>query len=58
MKDIIFGMAVGGIIGILLYKNNKCTQEAFDKGEALLIKEIEKLENSQNQNKKNNNKAK
>ncbi|MDD4815816.1 MAG: hypothetical protein PHQ62_01580 [Clostridia bacterium] len=44
MKDILFGMAVGGILGILLYKNNDCTKEAFDKGEKMIKKELEKMD--------------
>lgn len=56
MKEIIFGMAVGGVLGILLYKNNKCTQTAFDKGEKLIMKEINKLDNQQQKNKKNSDK--
>lgn len=44
MKDILFGMAVGGIIGILLYKNNACAKQAFDKGEKMVMKELEKMD--------------
>jgi len=44
MKDILFGMAVGGVLGILLYKNNACTKQAFDKGEKMVMKEIEKMD--------------
>lgn len=44
MREILFGMAVGGVIGMLLYKNNACVQETFDKGEKMLKEEINKLD--------------
>lgn len=44
MKDILFGMAIGGVLGMLLYKNNSCVKEAFDKSEKALVEEIEKLD--------------
>ena len=54
MKEILFGMAVGGILGILLYKNNDCAKDIFDQSEKMIKKEIEKAEQaSKQQNKKN-----
>lgn len=44
MRDILFGMAIGGILGMMLYKNNQCVQETFDKGEKLLKEELEHLD--------------
>lgn len=44
MKDIIFGMAVGSVLGILLYKNNSCAKDIFDKGEKIVMEEIEKMD--------------
>lgn len=44
MKDILFGMAVGGIIGILLYKNNDCARDLFDESEKMIKREIEKAD--------------
>ena len=54
MKDIIFGMAVGGIIGILLYKNQPCAKEVFDQAEKKVMEEIEKMEKPMQKNQKNN----
>lgn len=52
MKDIIFGMAVGGVLGILLYKNNACAKQIFDDSEKMICKEIEKCDKIlKNQNK-------
>lgn len=44
MKDILFGMAVGGVLGMLLYKNSTCAKEIFDKGEEMVMQEIEKYD--------------
>ena len=56
MKDIVFGMVVGGMLGILLYKNNECTKKLFDQGEKIIVEEIEKMEKANNpvKTKKNN----
>ena len=51
MRDILFGMAVGSVLGILLYKNNTCVQESFDKGEKMIVKELNKMEQETNRNK-------
>ena len=37
-------MALGGILGMTLYKNSKCTREVFDKGEQVILNEIEKFD--------------
>lgn len=44
MKDLLIGMALGGILGMTLYKNSKCTREVFDKGEQVILNEIEKFD--------------
>lgn len=44
MKDILFGMAIGGVLGMLLYKNSACAKEFYDKGEELVMQEIEKYD--------------
>ena len=44
MRDIIFGMAVGSVLGILLYKNNQCAKQIFDEAQKTITKEIEKME--------------
>lgn len=46
MKDIIFGMAVGGVLGVLLYKNNQMAKQIFDEGQKIITKELEKMENA------------
>lgn len=46
MKEIIFGMAVGGILGILLYKNNSSAKNIFDKSEKMFMEELEKYDTS------------
>ena len=58
MRDIIFGMAVGSVLGILLYKNNQCAKQIFDEAQKTITKEIEKMEEagkSQEKSKKQNN---
>ena len=46
MKDfmMIVGFGAGLITGAMLYKYSKCTKEAVDKGEKMLMKEIDNLE--------------
>ncbi|MDD2445228.1 MAG: hypothetical protein PHX09_00185 [Clostridia bacterium] len=56
MRDILFGMAVGGILGILLYKKNDCAKEMFDKGEDFVMDEIEKVEKATKDMAKNSSK--
>ena len=60
MRDIIFGMAVGSVLGILLYKNNQCEKQIFDEAQKTITKEIEKMEdankNPDKKQKQNNNK--
>ena len=46
MRDIIFGMAVGSVLGILLYKNNQCAKQIFDEAQKTITKEIEKMESA------------
>ena len=53
MKDIVFGMVVGSMLGILLYKNNTCAKELFDSSEKIIMKEVNKME--ENSSKKNKN---
>lgn len=54
MKDIIFGMVVGSMLGILLYKNNTCTKELFDSGEKIIMKEINKMDDAVSSKKNKN----
>ena len=60
MRDIIFGMAVGSVLGVLLYKNNQCAKQIFDEAQKTITKEIEKMEeagkNQEKKQKQNNNK--
>ena len=60
MRDIIFGMAVGSVLGVLLYKNNQCAKQIFDEAQKTITKEIEKMEeagkNPDKKQKQNNNK--
>ena len=44
MREILFGIALGSVLGALLYKKNDCAKEVFDKGEEMIMKEIEKAE--------------
>lgn len=55
MKDIIFGMAVGGILGILLYKNQPCAKQVFDEAEKRIVEEIDKMDKSSAKKTKNKN---
>ena len=52
MKDIIFGMAVGSVLGVLLYKNNQCAKQIFDEAQKTITKEIEKMEENNQSSKK------
>ena len=54
MKDIIFGMVVGSMLGVLLYKNNTCAKELFDSSEKIIMKEVDKMENNMSQKKNKN----
>lgn len=54
MKDIIFGMVVGSMLGVLLYKNNTCAKELFDSSEKIIMKEVNKMENNMSQKKNKN----
>lgn len=50
MREILFGIAIGSVLGALLYKKNDCAKEVFDKGEQIIKKEIEKAERKQKTN--------
>ena len=52
MRDIIFGMAVGSVLGVLLYKNNQCAKQIFDEAQKTITKEIEKMEENNQASKK------
>ena len=54
MKDIVFGMVVGSMLGILLYKNNTCAKELFDSSEKIIMKEVNKMEESMSPKKNKN----
>jgi len=56
MKEILFGMAVGSVLGMLLYKKNECAKEMFDKGEEIIMDEIEKVEKASKNMMKNSSK--
>lgn len=51
MKEILFGMAVGSILGILLYKNNEYAKDIFDQSEKMVKKEMNKMEQNMQPNK-------
>ena len=46
MKDLVtlLGFGVGVVTGAMLYKYSKCTQEAIDKGEKMVMKEVDNME--------------
>lgn len=46
MKDVmmLLGFSMGLVTGALLYKYSPCTKQAVDKGEKVVKKEIDKLE--------------
>lgn len=54
MKDIVFGMVVGSMLGILLYKNNTCAKELFDSSEKIIMKEVNKMEENMSPKKNKN----
>lgn len=58
MKDILFGMAIGGVLGMLLYKNSSCAKQIYDKGEELIMNEIERYDIKDSQSKSSNKKSK
>jgi len=51
MREILFGVALGTVIGALLYKKNECAKDLIDQGERMVKKEIEKMEKENNKNK-------
>jgi len=54
MKDVmmLLGFSMGLVTGALLYKYSPCTKQAVDKGEKMVKKEINKLEEKAKQAKK------
>ena len=54
MKEILFGIAIGSMLGILLYKKSDCAKEVIDKSEEIIMKEIEKAEKKAKSNAKSN----
>ncbi len=42
MKEIMFGMAVGIVIGALLYKNNDTAKQIVNKGQKMVEEEMKK----------------
>ena len=42
MKEIMFGMAVGLVVGALLYKNNDTAKEIVNKGQKAIEDEMKK----------------
>ena len=42
MKEIMFGMAVGLVVGALLYKNNDTAKELVNKGQKMVEEEMKK----------------
>ena len=55
MKDVmmLLGCSMGLVTGALLYKYSPCTKQAVDKGEKMVKKELDKLEEkAKTQNKK------
>ena len=43
MKEILFGMAVGVVLGALLYKNNDTAKEIVNKGQKMIEKEMKEM---------------
>lgn len=56
MREILFGIAIGSVLGVLLYKKSDCAKEMIDKGEEIIMKEIEKAEKKAKNNAKNSEK--
>jgi len=43
MKECIFGLAIGMLVGALLINNSPKTQEMLDKGSEMVKKKLDKL---------------
>ncbi len=43
MKEILFGMAVGVVVGALLYKNNDTAKEMVKKEQKMIEKEMKDM---------------
>ena len=50
MKEILCGMAIGVVVGALLYKNNDTAKEIVNKGQKMIEKEVQEM--SKNKSKK------
>lgn len=52
MKEIMFGMAVGIVVGALLYKNNETAKQIVNKGQQMLEKEMNSMQKQSGTKKK------
>ncbi len=52
MKEIMFGMAVGIVVGALLYKNNETAKQIVNKGQQMLEKEMNSMQKQSGAKKK------
>ena len=50
MKEILFGMAVGVMVGALLYKNCDTAKDIVNKGQKMIEKEVKNMQKQQKSN--------